>query len=223
LRRKIEILRLAELSDPAVVHDQHAVGHGQRLALVVGHVDEGDPQLLLERDQRVLHLLAKPEIERAERFVEQQDLRTGHDRARQCDTLALTTREFMRQPCGKSLHGDELERLAGQPCPVRTRHALHPQGILHILRDRHVRKQRIALEDSPHVPAVRRDMRDILAGHHHPPEVGCFEAGDCAQDGGLSRTARPENGEELSRRDVEGHMVECGFRRAAIGLFDMFE
>ena len=58
-------------------HDRDPVGHRQRLALVVGDVDEGDPDLLLDPGELDLHLLAELEVERAERLVEQQDARAG--------------------------------------------------------------------------------------------------------------------------------------------------
>ncbi len=42
---------------------------------------EGDAELLLERLQLLLHLLPELEVERAERLVEEQDLRPVHQRA----------------------------------------------------------------------------------------------------------------------------------------------
>ena len=44
------------LLDPAVGHDGDAVAHGQRLFLVVGDIDEGDADLLLQRLQLDLQL-----------------------------------------------------------------------------------------------------------------------------------------------------------------------
>ena len=41
----------------------------------MGHVDEGDADLLLDGLQLDLHLLAELEVERAERLVEEQDAR----------------------------------------------------------------------------------------------------------------------------------------------------
>src|SRR5215212_2512307 len=48
----------ADLLDPAAVEDRDPVAHGQRLALVVGHEQEGDPDLALDGLQLDLHLLA---------------------------------------------------------------------------------------------------------------------------------------------------------------------
>ena len=40
-RAVVEFERRADLLDPAGVHDDDAVGHGHRLDLVVGDVDDG--------------------------------------------------------------------------------------------------------------------------------------------------------------------------------------
>ena len=62
--------RRAELHDLAIVEDRHAVGHGKRLSLVVGDEYESDAELFLQRLEFFLHLLAKLQIERAERLVQ---------------------------------------------------------------------------------------------------------------------------------------------------------
>ena len=76
-RPLVEALRVAELLVLARVHDGDPIGHRHRLFLVVGHVDERDPDLLLDPLQLDLHLLAELEVERAERLVEQEDGRAG--------------------------------------------------------------------------------------------------------------------------------------------------
>ena len=73
----VDLGRRADLLDPAVVEHGQAVAHGQRLLLVVRHVDEGDADLLLDPLELDLHLLAELEVERAERLVEQQHARAG--------------------------------------------------------------------------------------------------------------------------------------------------
>ena len=85
----VDIGRGADLLDAPVVEDRHAVGHRQRLALVVRHVDEGDADLLLDLLQLDLHLLAKPQVKGAERLVEEQDAGPIDQRAGERDALAL--------------------------------------------------------------------------------------------------------------------------------------
>ena len=61
----------ADLLDPAVTHEDNAVGHRQRLVLVVGDEDRCDAEPLLQPAQFRLHALAQALVERSERLVEQ--------------------------------------------------------------------------------------------------------------------------------------------------------
>ena len=54
-----------ELLDPSVAHQGDPVGHGERLFLVVGDVDERDAELPVELLELELHLLPQLEVERA--------------------------------------------------------------------------------------------------------------------------------------------------------------
>src|SRR5262245_39282036 len=47
-RSLVQVRRRPDLLDPAAVEDGQAVAHRERLLLVVGDVDEGDPDLLLD-------------------------------------------------------------------------------------------------------------------------------------------------------------------------------
>ena len=112
LRLLVELVRRAELLDPALVHDRDRVRHRHRLLLVVRDVDERDPDVVLDRLQLELHLLAELEVERPERLVEEQHVRLVHERAREGDTLLLASRELPRLALLHPLEVDELEDLA---------------------------------------------------------------------------------------------------------------
>ncbi len=88
----IELEGLADLLHLAAVHDDDAVGKHQGLGLGMGDEDEGDAEAALQELQLVLDRFAQIGIERAERLVEQQDLRLDDEAARQRHALALTTR-----------------------------------------------------------------------------------------------------------------------------------
>ena len=80
----------------ALVHDRDPVGHRQRLLLVVGHVEERDPDVALDPLELDLQSLAQLQVERAERLVEQQHLGEVDERARQRDALLLAAGELRR-------------------------------------------------------------------------------------------------------------------------------
>ena len=107
----------AELLDPAGVEDRQAVAHRERLLLVVGHVDERDADLLLDRLELDLHLLAQLQVERAQRLVEQQHARPVDERPSQRDALALAAGQLARLALVIAFQPD------------------HAQGVLHARRD----------------------------------------------------------------------------------------
>ena len=55
-----------------MVHDRQAIGHRERLFLVVSDVQEGDSDLLLQRTQLDLERAAELGVKRPEGLVEQQ-------------------------------------------------------------------------------------------------------------------------------------------------------
>ena len=61
-----------DLFHHGAAEDRDPVRHRQRLLLVVGHVDERDPDRALDLLQLDLHLLAELQVEGAERLVERE-------------------------------------------------------------------------------------------------------------------------------------------------------
>ena len=55
-----------------MVHDDHDVGHGHGLALVVGDDDRRDAEAALQQPELDLHGLAQLGVEGRERLVEQK-------------------------------------------------------------------------------------------------------------------------------------------------------
>ncbi len=105
----VDVLGDADLLDPAAVHHRDPVAHRQRLLLIVGDVDEGDPDLALDPLQLDLQPLAELQVERSERLVEQQHLGQVDQRPRQRHALLLAAGELRRAPL----------RLGGEPDPLQ--------------------------------------------------------------------------------------------------------
>ena len=78
----------------ADVHDRDPVGHRHRLDLVVGDVDHGGVELLVEALQLGAHLHAQLGVEVGERLVHQEGLRIAHQRAAERDPLLLPAGEL---------------------------------------------------------------------------------------------------------------------------------
>ena len=87
-------LRKTSAAEPALQHGaatQHhdLVGQRQRLGVVVGDKDRRDRKLAQERSQLGAQLAAGLGVERGERLVEQEQVRSGGQCARQRDALLL--------------------------------------------------------------------------------------------------------------------------------------
>ena len=190
------------------MHDDDHVGHRQGLFLVVGHVDERDPDLLLERLQLELHLLAKLQVERAERLVEEQDGRPVDEGPGQRDALLLPAGQLPGPASLVAREPDQLERLARSPPLLLLLIALLAQAVADVLGDVHVREQRVVLEDGVDAAPVRRDAGDRPAGEEDLALGRLLEASDHAERRRLAAARRPEQARERTARDPERHRVD---------------
>ena len=94
----IDILGTAGLQDLAPPHDQHPVRHGQGFFLVVGHVNKGDAQGLLDALQLQLHFLSQFQVQGPERLVQKQHLRLIDQRPGNSYPLLLTAGKLIHFP-----------------------------------------------------------------------------------------------------------------------------
>ena len=100
-RAFVKLLGAADLGDAAIVHQRDPVGQRQRLFLIVRDEQDGDAEFAMQALELELHLLAQILVERAERFVHQQQVRVEHQCARQRDALLLAAGKLPRQPFAK--------------------------------------------------------------------------------------------------------------------------
>ncbi len=218
----------AFLDDPALRHDGDPVGQGERLGLVVRHVERGDADLVDQIVQLDAHLVAHPGVQVRQRLVEQQQRRLPHDGARQGDPLLLAAREHGGGAPGHRFHADQLQ---GSHHPVLDLGAgparsLDAQRIRHVLEHVQVRPDRVGLEHHANRAVVHLDEDAARrVGHDAPadrdgPGVGVFEAGDAAQRRGLAAAAGTEQGIALAVGDIEADAIDDVDRalRAAKGL-----
>ena len=126
----VELLRRAELLDLPAAHDGDPVAHRQRLLLVVGDVDERDPDLDLDPLQLDLERLAELQVERAERLVEEEHVGPVDEGPGERDALLLAARQLVRLALVVAGEVDEVERLADAPLRLGLLDALpaEPEG-----------------------------------------------------------------------------------------------
>ena len=89
------------LFDPAVAQQHDLVGHAHGLGLIVRHVQHGDAEAALQRQDLPPHVGAQLRVEVRQRLIHQADRRLGHDGAPQCDALLLAAGKLGRA-CGRA-------------------------------------------------------------------------------------------------------------------------
>jgi hypothetical protein len=90
----VDLGRAADLLDPAIRHHGQAVGHGERLLLIVGHIQECDPDRFLEGLELYLQGLSQLRVQGPQRLIKQEDRRV-QDEARASHPLLLASRELV--------------------------------------------------------------------------------------------------------------------------------
>ena len=122
----------AGLHDLAVAHDHDPVAECQRLRVVVGDVDAGQAELALQASQLTPQLHPDLVVEAAQRLIEQQHVRSGHDAAGQRHPLLLAAGEVGRlsSPGGRGAPGRALPRPARAVPSLGTLRIFSPKATL---------------------------------------------------------------------------------------------
>ena len=204
----VDALRIVHLLDDAVVHDRDLIGDSEALLLVMRHVDGRDAQLLLDAANLDTHLHAELCIEVRERLIHEKQIRLDDKSTGKGDTLALATGKLARIALLEPFEIDGLEHLGNALGNLCLADAAHLEAIGHIVEDRHVRKERIALEHEAEVALVGRDAGDVLAVEEHLARPGLRKAGNQAQRRGLAAARRAQQGNELSLLDRDVVMLQ---------------
>ena len=124
--------RVGDLLDAGLVHDHDAIGHRERLFLVVRDVDEHQAELALEVAQLDAHPQLEQAVEVAERLVEEERLRLRDEDPRQRDALLLPSRERPRLAVGERRQADHVERLERPLPPLVLPDAVHLEAELDV-------------------------------------------------------------------------------------------
>ena len=132
----------------------------------------------VDSDEFVTHRAAEFQIQRAERFVEEQNFGLINNRAGDSDTLLLPAAEFGNVVIFVAFEVDELERVldfAGDVVSGLTGD-FRTEG--DIFGNVHVREQGIFLEDGVNRSSVGRHGGNVLAVKNNLPRIRRFETAD---------------------------------------------
>ena len=191
------------LLDTAVAQQHDLVGHAHGLGLIVRHVQHGDAEPPLQRQDFAPHIGAELRIEVRQRFVHQADRRLGDDGATECHALLLAAGELARLPLQQvaRCRGSPQRAPAARPLWRRNPARLQPEH--DVLRDAQMREQGIGLEHHRNAARGRRQSGHVAAGDLHPP-LGCrLQSGNDAQAGGLAAARRAQQNGEAAGRNID--------------------
>ena len=169
------------------------------------HEQDGEVELVEKLLQLESQRRARVRVERRQRLVEEEHAGIASERSCESDPLALTARELAGPSPRQVSDPEALEEPARAVArPVRD-----------VLLDRHVREQRVVLEDEPDAAMLGRErdagrgVEQHLAVEHDPPALRPDESRDRAQHGRLPRPGRADQREGLTT-EREGQLEPEG-------------
>ena len=180
-----------------VIHDDEPVTKGHGLHLIVGHVDAGDLELLVKVPDLESHLDPQLGIQVAQGFIEEKDPRFPHDTSSHGHPLALPAGQLAGLSIEVLGEFQDLRGVTDPPVDLIPGHTADFQPVRHVLVDRHVRVERVVLEDHGDIP------RSGLQPIHHGSvdgDLACgddFKPRDHPQQGRLAAPGRPQDHHEL--------------------------
>ena len=183
------------------------VAHGHSLGLVVGNVDEGGVEALMQLGQLGTHLRTQLGVQVGQRLVQQEDLRATDDGAAQRNTLTLTTGQSGGLTVEQVLNFKDTGSLVDAALDLVLRGLAQLQTERHVLVHSHVRIQSVVLEHHGDVALLGRDVVAQTAVNVELAFADLFQTGDHAQGGGLTAAGRTDENDKFLVFDFE---VEIG-------------
>ncbi len=173
-------------------------------------VDRGDAEPALQRRDLGAGLHAQLGVEVGQRLVHEEDLGGADDGPAHGDALALATGEGLRLALEVGGEVEDGGCLLDALADLALVDAGDLQGEAHVVGDRHVRVERVVLEDHCDVAVLGRQVGDVTVTDPDLAAVDLFEAGEHAQRGGLATPGGADENQELAVLDVDVQLVDGG-------------
>ena len=155
-RLGIDFVRRTDLLYNAGTHNNYAVAHCHCFALIVGYINNGDAQFLLNSKDFKAHGFTQLSIQVRQRFVQQQQAGLCYQSARQSYTLLLTAGQLMRITLAVFAQMNQLQHLLYAFFAFLFIYLLNFQRIAYIFGNSHMRPNSIGLEYHTDITFFRR-------------------------------------------------------------------
>ena len=207
-RPEVQLPGLPDLQDPSAIHHRDGVRDGQGLLLVVGHVNRRDLQRPLDGPDEGADLHPELRVQVGEGLVHQEQARLDHQCPGQDHSLLLPARELARHPPQQLVELYQPARLGHLAGDLVGCNAARLQAVRDVLGYRQVREDGVALKHDPDVAKIGRDVVHPVLVEENAPGVLLQQPRNDAEEGRLAAAARPDQGEELSRPDLQADVVD---------------
>jgi hypothetical protein len=189
--------------------------------LVVGDVDDGGLEALMELDQLGTELGAHFGVEVGERFVEEEDAGLPDNGAPDGDALLLSTGEIPWHPGEKIFDAENRSGFMDTAGDVIGRQMADPEPESEILRNAEVRVEGVILEDHGDIAFTGWELADVGITNKDAAGGETLKAGDHAQGAGLAATGGPEEDDERFVGNFEREVEDGGDFLAAAAAVDL--
>ena len=174
----------AELDDLAAVHHRDLVGEGRGLQLIVGDVDHGDVELLVDLLELAPQFPLQVRVDHRQRFIEEDrgDVVT-HQTTAHRDFLFFVGGEVARLLAQEVLQVEHFGNFLHLAVHFRLGHALIAQGKREVIEHGHGVVDHRKLENLGDVALLRRQVVDRFAVEQHMALRRAEQAGDDVEQG----------------------------------------
>ena len=179
-------------------------GHGQCLGLVVGHIDDGGTQFLMEALQLGTHINAQLGVQVGQRLVKQQQLGAGGYGTGDGHPLLLAAGKLRGIAVLVHVNTHHPQGVHHPAVDLRLAHLLDLQAEGDVVVDRHVGPQGVGLEHQIQPPLAGLGVIGVIRVDHlhavngHGAVLGLFQSGNHTQRGGLAAAGGPQQGHEVA-------------------------
>ena len=188
-----QVFGRAHLNHTTVVHHNHLFGKGQRLGLVMGHIDHGmtklEVQLFQLRAQFPLHM----RVDHGQRFVEQDRVDIlAHHAAAKADLLLGIRRQPARFAVQRRLHPDGRGNRRHAGLDVGRIHTAVTQRKSQVFAHGHRVVDHRKLKHLRDVALCGFGVGHVAVAKQHPPLTGPEQPRNDVQQRGLATTGRSQ-------------------------------
>ncbi len=217
----IELLGRADLMDASVFHDDDAVGHGHGFHLVMGDIDKGRRQFLVEFIDLRPGGGSQFGIQVRQWFIQEEGLGITDHGSAQGDPLFLAAGESLWLTVQQFVQLKQRSRFPDFPVDLVLGHFAQFQRKGQVFIDRHVRIQRIILEHHGDVPLLGLHIVDQLITDIEFSGGDLLKARDHAQHRGFPAPRGTDQDQEFLIFDLQIELTD-GLDAAGIDFTDIF-